>query len=498
MKLPKSYYNMLSFAGTLIAAVSLFIILFLMAITAIYQDSSTYLGLFTFIILPAVMIIGLLMIPLGMRRANKRAKEKHEELQGKWMVFDFNKKEHRNAAAIFITGTVILILLSSIGSYEAYHFTESEKFCGTMCHDVMGPEYTTYQNSGHAKVACVECHIGSGIDWYVKSKMSGMRQVYSVLFDKYSRPIATPIHNLRPSKETCEECHWPEKFYSHQLKYQKHFLSDEKNTEWNIQMSMKVGSDHASKNLEEGTHWHMNPNVKIEYVASPDRQTIPWVKYTNLETGDTIVYENMMDQLTPDSLSHLDRRTMDCMDCHNRPAHKYLSPYHIMDHLMAAGDVSAELPEIKMMGMSALVEEYSTSDSAVMAIEQSLREYYTGSYAEVLDTMPGALDKAIAAITREYQNNIFPEMKVRWDAYPENIGHKEFNGCFRCHGGTHESAEGHIISNDCNTCHTIMAQGTRDSMQVALANKGLEFWHPVDIDGAWKEMLCSDCHNGMY
>lgn len=498
MKLPKSYYNMLSFVGTLIAGISLFIIFFLFVTSAIYQDSSTYLGLFIYILLPAIMIFGLILIPIGMRLAIKRASKRHEELKGKWMVFDFNKREHRNAAVIFMTGTLILILLSSIGSYEAFHFTESNQFCGTMCHDVMSPEYTTYHNSGHAKVACVECHIGSGLNWYVKSKMSGMYQVYSVLFDKYSRPIGTPLHDLRPAKETCEQCHWPEKFYSHKTRYQKHFLTDEENTEWNIQMNIKVGSDHSSKNLMEGIHWHMNPNVKIEYVSSADRLSIPWVRYINSITGDTIVYENMMDQLEPDSLKQLGRRTMDCIDCHNRPAHKYLSPSHFVDVLMAKGDVSSQLPGIKGMAMTVLTGQYNTTDSAVSVIESELRDYYMGSYQELLDTMPGVLDNAIAALTSEFRNNIFPEMNARWDAYPEHIGHKEFIGCFRCHGGTHESENGRIIKHDCNTCHDIVGQGTRDLMHYALVNEHLEFKHPVDIEEAWKEMLCSDCHNGMY
>lgn len=165
---------------------------------------------------------------------------KSKTIERKLPFIDLNRKDHRNAFLIFAAGTTIFLFISALGSYEAFHYTESTEFCGTLCHSVMNPEYTAYQNSAHAKVRCVECHVGTGADWYVKSKLSGLYQVYAVIANVYPKPIPTPIKNLRPARETCEECHWPQKFYSRQLRTEKHFLTDEKNSEWDISLIMKI------------------------------------------------------------------------------------------------------------------------------------------------------------------------------------------------------------------------------------------------------------------
>ncbi len=247
-----------------------------------------------------------------MIRASKLAKKRHQTLEAKWLIIDFNDARYRNAASVFIIGTVILVLLSAVGSYEAYHYTESVEFCGKVCHKVMKPEYVTYLNSSHARVACVECHVGQGADWYVKSKLSGLYQVYAVLAHKYPKPIPTPISSLRPAKETCEECHWPQKFYTPRLNFEKHFLSDSLNTEWNIQLRMKTNSPHGATNLAEGIHWHINPNIKIEYIASDEtRENIPWVRYINFENNDTILYQDSMGPLEPEEIQSASPRVMD-------------------------------------------------------------------------------------------------------------------------------------------------------------------------------------------
>ncbi len=212
---------------------------------------------------------------------------------------NFNNVATRNAAIIFILGTVFLLIISSVGSYEAFHYTESVEFCGKLCHKVMEPEYTTYFGSPHERVACVECHVGSGASWYVKSKLSGLYQVYSVLAKKYPTPIPTPIANLRPAQETCEQCHWPEKFYDYKLKEKHSFLADETNTERIIKMQIKTSSRMTQNGFEKGIHQHIDPNVKIEYKTTTDnRQVIPWVRYTNLQTGEVTIYNDTENDVT--------------------------------------------------------------------------------------------------------------------------------------------------------------------------------------------------------
>jgi hypothetical protein len=363
----------------------------------------------------------------------------------------------------------------------------------------MEPEYVAYQESAHSRVNCVECHVGAGADWYVRSKLSGLYQVYSVLLDKYPRPIPTPVHNLRPARETCEKCHWPNKFYSYRIKNEKHFLADEQNSEWNIQMKMKTGSEHSSLGLNEGIHWHINSDVKIEYVStSYDRGVIPWVRSINLTTGDTIEYTDTFNPIDNTAFDTLQIRVMDCLDCHNRPSHTYEPPQIFVDLLIASGDIPVELPYIKRVSMDLMLPVYSTFDTAMIMIETGVRDYYSSNYPELAAASPDLIERAIAGLKSGYSKNIFPEMKVSWDFYPNYIGHVEFQGCFRCHNGDHVDSGDRVISRDCEICHSIVIQGPKDNLMVAAANGSLEFVHPVDIGGAWKEYSCTECHRYLY
>ena len=500
LKLPSSVYNWTSIIGATIALISLFMIVFLFVITSLFNQGGSYIGVVIYIALPTLMVIGLLMIPIGMVITYRRQKREKETNVLPWPSIDFNEPRHRNAFMIFSVGSTIFLLLSAIGSYEAFHYTESVEFCGTLCHEVMNPEYVAYQNSPHAQVACVDCHVGSGADWYVRSKISGLYQVYSVLMDKYPTPIPTPVHNLRPARETCEQCHWPEKFYARQLRIERHYLADAENTEWDIHLEMKTGPSLSALGLQEGIHWHINPNVKIEYVATADnRETIPWVRYTNLQTGEVRVYEDPENELQPGQMDTLETREMDCMDCHNRPSHNYHTPIFAINNAITAGLIPKELPEIKLMAMDAMNRQYSTTDSAMMGIENAINEYYSSSYEEIFNSQPELVNQAIAGIQDAYKKNMFPEMKVKWSAYPNNIGHLEFNGCFRCHNDRHATEEGRKIPMDCKLCHSIVAQGTPGNMQmITNINESLDFYHQNDPAEDWKSGLCSDCHRDLY
>ncbi len=496
MKLPKSFYSWTTITGAVLAAISFLLIIFTLLITLISPSGgSNYLGLFTFIILPVFLIIGLVMIPIGTMRKMKRDKSKKVTREVKFPIVNLNDPGQRMVVFIFLISTAIFILLTSLGSYEVFHYTESNEFCGTLCHNVMEPEYVTYHGSAHARVSCVECHVGSGVNWYVKSKMSGLYQVYSVLANKFPTPIETPIHNLRPAQETCEKCHWPQKFYDPKFVTKKHYLSDEENTEWNIQLLMKTGPEHKAMGQSEGIHWHINPDVKIEYIAtSRKRDTILEVHYTNLKTGSKRTFIN---NEVASKTSGEEPRTMDCLDCHNRPSHDYLSPSHFVDNAITAGEISTDIPEIKSVTMGILVREFPTADSAMNYISAKLNKYYSSNYEEFMDTNSAALTKAIVAIQEGYKENIFPFMKAQWSAYPNFLGHMESMGCYRCHNNNFVSKDGHVISKDCNLCHSIKAQGPAGNMEYANADSSLIFNHPHDMDD-WKEMTCYECHKELY
>ncbi len=500
MKLPSSVKNWISITGALLAVFNLASIISLAILNSVFGFGGSYIGLFIYIVLPVFMIGGLILIPIGMR-INRR-KVKKAEKEGKllnWPVIDFNNTATRNASLIFVIGTVFLLIISSIGSYEAFHYTESVEFCGKLCHQVMEPEYTTYHGSSHERVACVECHVGSGASWYVKSKLSGLYQVYSVLAKKYPQPIPTPIANLRPAQETCEQCHWPDKFYDSKLRAKHSFLSDEKNTERITELQIKTSTKMVDGQIEKGIHQHISPDVKIEYKTSTDnRQVIPWVKYTNLQTGETQIYTDSENLLSEAQLDSLETRVMDCLDCHNRPSHDYNAPQNFIDELMAEGNISKTLPSIKLVAMLALNQEYPDKDSAFQAIETQVKDWYESGYPDVFETQKSDVDNAIKEIQNGYANNIFPFMKASWKEYPNNIGHMESDGCYRCHNNRHSTESGKVISKDCNLCHNILAQGTRDSMRYADSFAPMEFEHPVDIGDAWQTELCSMCHTALY
>ncbi|MFA5804046.1 MAG: NapC/NirT family cytochrome c [Melioribacteraceae bacterium] len=498
LKLPHSSQNWVSLIGATIALISLFMIIFLFAIT-FSSGGGTYLGLVVYIILPGFLVFGLIIIPIGMFLKVRHDRKKHLLPPTEWPQVNLNDIHHRHAFFIFAIGTTIFLFLTAFGSYEAFHYTESVEFCGKLCHSVMQPEYTAYQNSPHARVACVACHVGEGADWYVRSKLSGMYQVYAVTLGTVPRPIETPISNLRPARETCEQCHWPQKFYSRKLVTQKHYLADENNSEWDITLTMKIGAPISALGLQEGIHWHINPDVKIEYKSSDKkRENIPWVRYTNLKTGEVFVYQDKNESVDAKSLDTMATRVVDCMDCHNRPSHNYQPPVFFINNAITAGSIPKELPSIKSKAMDILGTDYSTTDTAMIVIKNKINSFYKEKYPDIYANKKYLVDRAVAGIQEAYKKNIFPEMKVKWSVYPNNIGHMEFMGCFRCHNDNHSTQQGRLIKKDCNLCHSINAQGPPDKLELSSVNSVLPFRHPGEEAGeAWKEMHCAECHTGL-
>lgn len=500
MNLPRSFYNTTSLVGVLIAILSLLLIIFLFVLAVFFDMGSTYMGLFIYIVMPALLVLGLLLIPFGMWRAKRRAKRLGTELEGRWDVIDLNNSRHRNAMLVFSIGSLIFLALTSFGSYEAFHYTESDEFCGTLCHKVMEPEHVAHQHSEHANVKCTQCHVGPGADWYVRSKISGLYQVYSVMFNKFPRPIETPVHNLPPAELTCQQCHWTDKAYPDQLRQIKRYLADEDNSEWNISLQTPITYNPNSDGRSSGVHWHNNPNVKIEYAArGKNLQEIPWVRYINLATGDTILYIDEDDPFEDEDFAAAEIKSMGCIDCHNRPAHKYLVPQEFFDKSMTSGEIPKDLPEVKKAAMEVFYSEtFDTKEDALQIFTDRLNEFYEDNYPEILAERKADVDKAVKGIMAGFNRNYFPYMQVKWDAYPDNIGHKEFEGCFRCHSGRHNSESGQTISRDCQLCHTIVRQGTAEDFEVAPYGGSLEFKHPVRLKGNWLEGSCTECHSFLY
>ncbi len=490
---PSSFYNLTTLVGLAVVIVSLGVVVFFALLEAAAENSNPYMGIIAFVIVPFFLIIGILLVIAGVWREHRR--ERLGKPHGlRLPQIDFNNPRHRTAVTTIMTGTLLLLFIIGFTSYQAYEFTESDKFCGETCHSVMEPEYTAYQFSPHARVGCVQCHIGSGASYFVKSKLSGSYQVYAVLFNKVPRPIPTPIENLRPAQQTCEQCHWPKHFYSEEQHVNTYYISDEHNTKWTLNLLMKIGGGNSEAGPTSGIHWHMNIAHEVTYAAlDRERQIIPWVKSRSMDGKETI-YRSSEIQVSDDSLKKAFTRRMDCIDCHNRPTHIYHPPARSVDNVLAAGWIDPNLPSIKSIAVKALENPYTTKQGGLDTIRIFMEDFYKQTYPDIATKESVKIDSAIVQVQRLYSRNYFPEMQVSWKRFPDNLGHLYYKGCFRCHDGKHVSDDGKVLSRDCNTCHTILAQQfENDSLRISLA--GIEYRHPVDIGDAWKEMNCSDCHN---
>lgn len=491
-KLPSSFYNPITLTGAAIALISFGLILFLMLLEAVSGGQKPYMGIIAFVVLPTFLLAGLFLIVAGIYREHRREKA-GIHIDRKFPMLDLNDPRHRRATVIFSLGTILLLLFSAFGSFKAYEYTDSDEFCGTLCHSVMEPEYTAYQFSPHAKVGCVQCHIGSGADWFVRSKLSGAYQVYSVLFNKYSRPIPTPIENLRPAQETCEQCHWPKHFFNQKKHVNTYYLSDEHNSMFNLNLLMNIGGGNIEAGPTSGIHWHMNIANEIVYAAvDSQRLQIPWIRMKDSE-GKTTIFRSTEIQFNENQLKDIKLRRMDCIDCHNRPTHIYNEPATSVNHLMSLGWINRDLPFIKSITVDALERNYRNKTTALDSIRIIISNFYETNYPSLAKERKEEIERTIEEIQKIYSRNYFPEMRVNWKNFPNHIGHMYSPGCFRCHDGKHVSDDGRVLSKDCNVCHTILSQ-EYEHEKTRISLTGIDYIHPVDIGNEWITVNCSDCH----
>ena len=468
--------NPLSLAGVVIATTATVIWVFLLP-HLFGRETNAYFGIPEFLILPVFLAIGLILVPVGiiLRRESRRR-------QG-LPVTDIPKlslesPQLRRLLGFVAVASIVNVVIFSQWGYSAVNYMDTEQFCGLTCH-VMQPEYTGFLNSPHSHVACAECHIGPGASFFVKSKLAGVGQVFAVALNTYPRPIPTPVANLRPARETCEQCHSPARFSGDIFTVHTAYGTDEQNQPSSTVLLMKVGG--RTWRGSAGIHGvHMAANSKIEYTSTDGhRQTVPQVTYTAPD-GSVTVYNSTSAKATAADLARGEKRTMDCVDCHNRPTHVFLLPERAVDVAIGQGQISPGLPFIKKEAIAVLRQEYPDRETATRAIATSIDQFYSTKYPEIFKNNAAAIKTATGAIQTIYLNNVFPDMKVTWGTYPNNLGHTDNPGCFRCHDGDHTSAKGQTIPNDCSTCHDLLAVEEKnpkvlsDLGYTAPANPGLK------------------------
>ena len=436
----------LSLLGMALLATALISSLFVLPQQVRGHVDNPYVGIIVFLILPIIFFTGLILVPIGLYLSKKRIREGISE-----GGFD-RGAALRRLAWFFGTVTLFNLLIGTQITYRAVKHMETPQFCGASCH-TMNPEFAAYQNSPHSRVECVECHVAPGAAGWISSKTNGIRQLFETALDSYHKPIPSAIESNRliPARKTCENCHWPQMFGGVRLRVLNKYAEDEANTLSQTVLLMLVGG-----NRIPGIHGtHFGPGVEIRFAAAdPARQTVPWVEYRNKKTGELRTF---ISAEKPGSTNDMPKYEMECVDCHNRPTHTFELPERAMDNALAGGQISVTLPFIKKKGVELLKTNYPSSADAVAQLPALLDTFYQRNYPDLYAQRSDDIRHASQAIVAIYRRNVFPDLKVSWGTYPNNLGHMDFPGCFRCHDGSHATADGKTISQECNSCHEALA-----------------------------------------
>ncbi|HWZ32088.1 MAG TPA: NapC/NirT family cytochrome c [Bryobacteraceae bacterium] len=432
----------ISMLGVTLVTLAGFSWLFVLPANVRGSVDNPYIGLLVFVAIPVVFFAGLALIPVGIALSKRR-------IAAGLAIVD-RATALRRTGIFFVVMTVVNVIIGSQLSYRAVEHMDTVQFCGQTCH-VMKPEFTAHQQPPHQAVACGSCHIAPGATGWVNAKMAGTHQLISVILNNYPRPIESALETNRlvSSAGTCEQCHARERVIGSRLRRITKFNDDESNARTETVLMMNVGGDRS------GIHGtHLGPGVHIRYAAADKkRQNIPWVEYTN--GGVKRAY--FAADAKPDAMGTLPVFEMQCVDCHNRAAHSYELPERALDRAIANGSIPADLPFIKKTGVELLKASYATDDEAAQKIPSGLAAFYQQRYADVAAKRGGEVQSAGGALLAIYRRNVFPDLKVTWGTYPNNLGHMDSPGCFRCHDDSHATAEKKTITQDCSACHQALA-----------------------------------------
>jgi hypothetical protein len=415
-----------------------------------------YVGIVLFMILPMIFVLGLLLIPAGiLLRRHKLQKEGH--LPAEPPKIDLASPKLRRVLWFVVGATLVNIALMGVATVKGVDYMDSSRFCGTTCHTPMITEYRAFLDSPHSRVGCAQCHIGPGTESFFRAKLAGVRQVIGVVTGHYSHPIPSPVETLRPARETCEACHWPQKFSGNKLLVRTHYAEDATNTASTNVVLLKIGGHQGQSNT--GIHGrHLDATSRITYVAGDkERSSIASVTYRD-DSGKFVEYVSA--DVKPGE--GVKPRQMDCVDCHNRPTHAFQMPDVATDDAITSGLISRDLPFVKKKAVELLKASYPDQETAAAKIPQALADYYRASYPDVYAQKRAQVDAAGQALATIFQRNVNPKMKLDWGSHPNHIGHMDGGGCFRCHDGGHTSKDGKSIASACDTCHVLLAQDEKD------------------------------------
>ncbi len=429
-----------SMTGTALVTLAGFSWLFLLPMHVGGHANNPYIGLFAFVVLPLIFFTGLILIPIGAALGRRRVE------RGLAVAVD-RRAAWRRAGIFFAVMTAANLVIGSQFSYRAVEHMDGVQFCGQTCH-VMKPEFTAHQRPPHAAVACVDCHVAPGASGFIKSKMAGTRQLMAVIRNNYPRPIESAMESNRlvSSTETCEQCHQRNQPMNPKLRVITKYKDDEANTPTQTVLMMMVDKIHSA---------HLAPGVAIRYAAADKkRQTIPWVEYRDSSDASRTY---LASDAKPEQAAAMPKFEMQCVDCHNRAAHSFEVADRAVDGAISSGQIPGDLPFIKKTGLALMQGQYVSADDASAKITSQLNDFYRQKYPDVAATRSNKIGAAARTLAAIYNRNVFPDLKVTWGTYPNNLGHADYPGCFRCHDGSHVTKTNESITQDCAACHNVIA-----------------------------------------
>lgn len=485
----------MSLAGVAIAAVSATIIFSFAVADFVATETFGYVGL-AYTLAGLGLLTGFAVAGLGVLRSWRQRKRGIAPKPFS-LVFDLNQPRQRNIALAVASGGLILLLAVFATSYQTFVYLESNAFCTDSCHSVMSPEGITHVDNPHSRVKCVTCHVGSGAAPFMEAKLKGFNQLIAMVTGDYSRPILTPLHTMRPERVACEQCHWRDRWIGFKEKLLTYYGSSEENPRYEIRMLIKTGGGKSGLIAGGGIHFHVTEGRKVEFVArDTQKQDIAWVRVTNAE-GEVNEYNHDSKPLSDGERETLPVHQVDCLDCHNRPAHPFESPMRAINQAMVDQRIDPSIPGIKRVGVKALAQKYDSTEAALTGIEQLVLEHYEEEQAGYLGDNKDKVRAAVAEIQAIFSRTQFPEMRARWSAYPDNRGHREFPGCFRCHNQDMVDATGAAVFSDCTRCHVILTQieNGEETNQIDY-EKGQTFYHVMNEETLDEFADCTACHDG--
>ena len=434
MAQPSLARNPLSLFGVWLTTISAFAFIAYYVVESLGFLGSPYSGLFGFVFVPAVFVVGLVLIPVGVWREARR--RHHGEQPWRWPTIELGSSRTRQVVMAVTVLTLVNLVIVTVAGFGAVHYMETDQFCGQVCHVPMRPEFTAHRQPPHASVECVRCHVSPGAAGLVRAKLNGTRQAYELLTGTYPRPIpSSPAKNIPVAAETCWHCHSPGFPEREILRPGYEFDNDEANTDKSSPIVIFTAK----------AHWHARPDIRIEYVTTDaKRENIPYMKVT--DAGKVTEYFGQNVTAPPTGTT----RRMDCLDCHSRPGHAFFpSPERAVDSALGTGRVNRALPFVRREMLAALKADYPNEGAADQAIQQRLATFYQTKGP----ALAGDAARAVTVAQELYRTNIFTAMKVTWGTYQNQLGHSDVNGCFRCHDDEHKSRDGRVIKQDCDLCH---------------------------------------------